>query len=549
MATTTLTGTTGNDILNAPGSVTTLVAGLQGNDTITLVLAADEANAGQGDDSIIVSGSGLKSNTINAGEGNDTLTLATGIGTFNGIVSLDQGNDRLVTSATQIIGGTIAGNAGNDTISLLGGVLNAFVGGGQNSDSLTLAGGLVNATVEGGKGADTITLSGLISLSSINASDGHDVIFATGISTAASNVFVGAGKGFDSINLGSGLGGSVAGGGLNDTIRVLGELAGGVIYGDALGVTTLGTSTGSGADGNDLITLTAAGFGASTSIYGAGGNDTILLLSGVGATIIDGGAGNDLITNTGGSFSAITAGSILGGAGDDTISFGMISTGNLVQLFGGDGADSIAVTSGSGSINGGAGNDTISFRGAVAISGQLLENVSTLIGGEGSDLLAVGNSGVALSGVSLGVLLSATTTTALSGMIAVINYTSGDILTFNTTAMSSAANVVGTALTVKSIGVMSGASISASGDTTAIFSYVTGGAVVAGSVAVFDTNGLGTAGGDLILGVSSLSGAYFVRIVNGDSLITTTTGGVATLTAVNMTFAWQTTGALNITLG
>ena len=58
MATTTLTGTTGNDILNAPGSVTTNVAGLAGNDTITLALSGDEAQAGAGNDSIYLNASG-----------------------------------------------------------------------------------------------------------------------------------------------------------------------------------------------------------------------------------------------------------------------------------------------------------------------------------------------------------------------------------------------------------------------------------------------------------------------------------------------------------
>ena len=48
MAATTLTGTTGNDTLNAPGSVATLVQGLAGTDTITLVSQSDEAEGGDG---------------------------------------------------------------------------------------------------------------------------------------------------------------------------------------------------------------------------------------------------------------------------------------------------------------------------------------------------------------------------------------------------------------------------------------------------------------------------------------------------------------------
>ena len=50
MATTTLTGTTGNDILNAPGSVTAEVVGLQGADTITLTVKDDAALGGAGAD-------------------------------------------------------------------------------------------------------------------------------------------------------------------------------------------------------------------------------------------------------------------------------------------------------------------------------------------------------------------------------------------------------------------------------------------------------------------------------------------------------------------
>ena len=76
MATTTLTGTTGNDILNAPGSVTTLVAGYQGNDTITLVDAADEASAGGNDSITLATGSVV--NTVSGGSGNDTIYALTG---------------------------------------------------------------------------------------------------------------------------------------------------------------------------------------------------------------------------------------------------------------------------------------------------------------------------------------------------------------------------------------------------------------------------------------------------------------------------------------
>ena len=58
MAATTIIGTTGNDILSSPGLVLgakpspTLIAGFQGDDTITISQASDSASAGQGNDSI-----------------------------------------------------------------------------------------------------------------------------------------------------------------------------------------------------------------------------------------------------------------------------------------------------------------------------------------------------------------------------------------------------------------------------------------------------------------------------------------------------------------
>ena len=86
MATTTLAGTTGSDILNAPGSVTTLVAGYQGNDTITLVKADDVARGGAGNDSITLNSTSAL-NTVYGGAGADSLYLVTAASSFNGSVN------------------------------------------------------------------------------------------------------------------------------------------------------------------------------------------------------------------------------------------------------------------------------------------------------------------------------------------------------------------------------------------------------------------------------------------------------------------------------
>ena len=94
---------------------------------------------------------------------------------------------------------------------------------------------------------------------------------------------IGAGKGTDSIAFGTAnnaLTGSVAGGGLNDTISITALTNGSAltIFGDADGVTTAGTGTGGGADGADVIGNTASLIDRAT-IYGAGGADTIKFLS------------------------------------------------------------------------------------------------------------------------------------------------------------------------------------------------------------------------------------------------------------------------------
>ena len=296
VATTTLTGTTGNDILNAPGSVTTLVAGYQGNDTITLVLDQDEARGGKGADSITLQASTTR-NTVNAGAGNDSLFLTTAVTKYDGNTLFGDGDDYLVTTTKiQTIGGIIGGNAGSDTISLLGGQLNTEVGGGAGGDKLTLKGGATNLTLQGGKGADTIQVDGSASLSTVAGGDGHDRMLLS--ANVGSTTFVASGgKGADSIRLGSGLFASIAGGGLADTINLRANFAGGVIFTDGLGTTTAGTGTEGAADGADLVNFSAGQIAGATTIYGGGGADTIKLndtaAKAAAKVVIDGGNGAD----------------------------------------------------------------------------------------------------------------------------------------------------------------------------------------------------------------------------------------------------------------
>ena len=511
--TTTLTGTTGNDTLNAPGTVATDVVGLQGNDTITLVLEQDEANAGKGDDSIAINISGEASNIVNAGEGADTVTMGSAITTFNGDIGFGDGNDRAVLTAL-VNGGTLRGNEGNDTISLAGNVINSFVGTGQGNDTIALIAGntLTNTTIFGGANADTITVSAAaLTLTTIQASDGHDQILATALT---GSTVLAAGKGFDSIAMGT-AGGTIAGGGLNDTISYAGIYQGGKIYGDSLGTTSEGTGTGGAADGEDSITLSAATIAAGASIYGGGANDTLVFAAAASnsAIVVDGGKGADLIGSTATDF-ASTAGSILGGGGFDVIK--MISGNTGLAIDGGLGGDSIYILSaGEGtSIQGGAGNDTITMG---VVSASTAAGLVSINGGAGTDEINLGitaltaNAGAATAATGLGSIATA----GYLGEVVYSGTMTGDTVKLNVTGA------------VTTVNFLAGAPAIGYGGTVFSTALVSTFSAAAGSIAVYDTDGLGSSSGDLIIAVyGSATSINFVNIVGGDEILKTTSVGV-----------------------
>ena len=135
--------------------------------------------------------------------------------------------------------------------------------------------------------------------------------------------------------------------------------------------------------------------GAATSVYGAGGADTIKFVSS-GAVVfyVDGGEGADLIGDTA-SLLAFSADTILGGAGADTISLGSLASAGGSLVLGGADADVIKVVNNTniGSINGGAGADSIvigntNASGTTEASAGLLFTVN---GGAGADTIVFNN--------------------------------------------------------------------------------------------------------------------------------------------------------------
>ena len=104
-----------------------------------------------------------------------------------------------------------------------------------------------------------------------------------------------------------------------------------MVYGDKLEETAGGDGTGSSADGADAFSFTAGTIAEGASIYGAGGNDTILFSNNsvaASALIVDGGKGADIIGNSASIFfSAAGHGTLAGGNGHDTIKFNQAQSG------------------------------------------------------------------------------------------------------------------------------------------------------------------------------------------------------------------------------
>ena len=540
MATTTLTGTTGNDILNAPGSVTSNVAGGLGNDTITLVLRDDVAEGGAGADSITLSDASA-ANTVSGGTGNDSLYLATAVLNIGGSLGLNEGDDFLNFTGAQVLAGSIGGNAGNDSITLQGGILNSTVGGGSGADTIAItAGNTTNSQIIGGSGADTLNLATTLSLVTVQAADGHDKISMTANAADAANAIIAAGRGLDSITLNNTLVGTVAGGGQTDTINFVTAVGGGTIFGDGISVTDAGAG--------DYITLSAAtAVTNGATIIGAGGADTIRLVAGVDAASalkITGDAGADLIGVTGASLSGAGTGQIIdGGAGNDTIKLqAYVAAANNLTVLGGEGSDSIwlgnnTTANANFSVVGGAGHDTISTN-YTSASGIGEGQMYTIVGGAGNDQVILNYTTLGATGVTAGAAgLAGSAGGFLANLAFSASQISGDSVVVNFTGIT--AGAVNWNAGVPQLFVLT-----ATPDSTGISvgGTAAGQFTANGSVFVYD------AGDDLVIGWKQASSEFLaIRVQDGDELLKTTETGAQAMTASNFGFTLSSTGG-NMTI-
>ena len=151
--------------------------------------------AGSGNDSIVMSGTGMTANTIDLGVGTDTLkftketnadtvtltsTTITGAKSITyekaataAVITTGAGADAVIFEAALAGAGPIETNSGNDSIQFLKSA--AFTGGGANlgagADSVYGADVISNSTISGGAGKDTFMISTLSNAAIYGGSD------------------------------------------------------------------------------------------------------------------------------------------------------------------------------------------------------------------------------------------------------------------------------------------------------------------------------------------------------------------------------------------
>ena len=260
----------GSDMIDATGVTNDTVDGGDGNDTIRGDFGDDLLIGGAGSDSILGE---FGDDSMDGGGANDTLIGAAGFDSLFG----GSGND------------WISGDADSDTLS-----------GGSGDDNLS--GDDAADSLFGGDGADT--LSGGAGADHASGGDGHDMLFGDDFAD------------------------TLVGGGGNDTLhggidndRLLGEAQRDLIFGDA-GDDIIDAGTGNDTvDGGNQRDSVFGGSGFDL-INGGNGNDTLTggtdgdtLLGGAGFDVLQGDAGDDVLN--GGASNDV----IFGNAGNDTIIF------------------------------------------------------------------------------------------------------------------------------------------------------------------------------------------------------------------------------------
>lgn len=151
----------GNDSADetAVDATTVTVTGTDSNDDITISKGkVKDVSTGKGADKVTIS-SGANVATLSTGEGADTINISGGT---VGTIDAGDGDDKITlssSSGTKV--DTIDAGAGNDTIEVQSGASVTTINLGAGDDTITLKSGAnIAVTINGGDGKDTLTLDG-----------------------------------------------------------------------------------------------------------------------------------------------------------------------------------------------------------------------------------------------------------------------------------------------------------------------------------------------------------------------------------------------------
>ncbi|MFD2262930.1 FecR domain-containing protein [Lacibacterium aquatile] len=376
--------------------------------------------AGSGNDTLILSGVGTGGATITGGAGDDVLLL--GANAANAVISGGSGNDTLIVDGGMTLTGTHLGteagsadvvrvvmndqaissfglgssstgidrlevyvnvdNVGSASVLIQNGVV-------ASGATLTIQGyghdGLVDFYQEGasaGMGGVKSSISDLTDISagvSINALGNAGNISVAG-GFAGNDMIIG-GMGNDTIYAGNGNDIVSGGGGIDSLYGGLGD--------DSL-VLALGGGRLDGGAGNDTLIAGSSGMVGNVSIYGGDGNDSIT--GGSHAVLIEGGSGNDTI-------SLRSSAVVYAGDGNDTVTASSAGAPNIDL---GDGDDYLAISSGvtAFTVTGGTGNDTINVSSLSSAPGLIYagEGNDSVRAGLGNDTIYTGSGNDLVSG-------------------------------------------------------------------------------------------------------------------------------------------------------
>lgn len=366
-----LYGGSGSNGFLASGSNVTFVGGDDANSIQARGTGATITTGAGGDFAGAVSGA-----TIDVGEGNNSINI-TG---YNGLsiydsdqgsrITAGSGNDQLsvfyIQTGGRVARETINLGDGNNTISLSASTADYSVTTGSGNDSVTLSTG--TATIDLGAGTNNFTSNSAdrVSVSAGSGDDTYTLLNGRDITISDSggnNLFRLSRDGYN-LNIGGG----------NNRF-------------DFNGAREVGGNNITTGDGNDTFTLSYSSItaGSANFINAGDGANSLLASFASSAFQVTSGSGNDTITTGDGNDSIFSGGgadfvstnfgddSIFSGAGNDTIDGGF---GND-YLFADSGNDSLVGFWGDDTLNGGEGADTMS--GGVGNDTYFVDSVGDVI--------------------------------------------------------------------------------------------------------------------------------------------------------------------------